>query len=111
MEMDAILSIYWTDGKRRGQTRSMRNVLPYLRLRILPLVFAGLLVAAPRLGADEPGYDSFGQSPLTAYLNRDCLPPVGHVPLPRGERLGWVSQVDRHVVPIIHVECTGIGAE
>jgi hypothetical protein len=49
--------------------------------------------------------------PITVYLLGDCLPPPTQRPFPFVARLGWVSQVDGHIVPVIHVQCSEIGAE
>jgi len=60
------------------------------------------------------GYAADGElagKPITVYLLGDCLPPPLKIPFPGIERLGWVSEVDGKIVPIIHVECTQIGAE
>jgi hypothetical protein len=49
--------------------------------------------------------------PITVYLRGDCLPSARQLPFPGTQRLGWVSEVDGQIVPVIHVQCTEIGAE
>jgi hypothetical protein len=58
---------------------------------------------------DDPANANVAGQPITVYLGGYCAPSVLERPFPRGKSLGWVSDVDGVVVPIIHVECDRIG--
>jgi hypothetical protein len=61
------------------------------------------------LRGDDPANANFAGPVITVYLGGDCHPSVLHMPFPWGARLGWVSEVDGFIVPIIHVDCPRIG--
>jgi hypothetical protein len=88
-------------------------------------LFAALKKELPELSSIVPAADanpelvrgghladaSMVRKPITVYLLGDCMAPLAEEPFPGVQRLGWVSKVDGQIVPIIHVECTEIGAE